>query len=343
VTPVRVAVVDDSLFVRSSVDRLLAEDPRLRFVGSAASGEEFIERCAAWDPEVVILDLAMPGMGGQQTLEWIMRHRPTPVIILSTSAEEAEQRTLRALEAGAVDFVDKRDYSLVDFAALRATLIERILRAAHAWRRAPAPAERATSPAQPPAEPGRAFRILAVGASVGGPPAIRRLLDDLGRDARVPIVLVQHMHAQFLPAFARHLADVAALPVSLAADGEPLRAGHAYVAPGGHQLAVAARDGALVARFRPRGSAVHCPSVDALFEACAEALGAETLAVLLTGMGEDGARGMQRIAASGGHTIAQDRESSVVYGMPFAAVQRGGVSEELPLAEIGPRVLRLLG
>ncbi|HEX5759897.1 MAG TPA: chemotaxis-specific protein-glutamate methyltransferase CheB [Thermoanaerobaculia bacterium] len=344
---IRVAVADDSSFIRKALARLLGGEPGFALVGSAASGEELLAHLERWAPDVVILDLSMPGMGGLATLDRIMAGRPTPVIILSTHSRQDAPATIEALHRGAMDFVDKQQYSLVDFEALRAVLVEKIRQVTRREGAAePAAAEAAEPlPARVPAPPARngAVDLVLLGASTGGPLAIETVLRDLGPAVPAPVVVVQHMPAGFTRAFADRLNAYLPLQVREAADEEPLAAGTVYIAPGGRHLRVVRRGGELHAALAdgPEDS-THRPSVDVLFVSARAAVGGRAVAVLLTGMGRDGAEGMAALAGAGGVTIAQDEASSVVYGMPRAAVAAGGAREVLPLAAIGERLRELL-
>ena len=349
-TPVRVAVVDDSSFIRMAVVRMLEGDPRIRVVGTARSGEELIERLSEWRPDVITLDLSMPGMGGLRTLDHIMASRPTPVIVLSGRSRGDAPLAIEALHRGAVDFVDKRRYSLVDFDALRDVLVRRILEVTGhdgtaSETEPPAPPTDAAEPAASPRRPkARSFDLVVVGASTGGPVAIQQLLGDLGGELDVPMVVAQHMPPGFTRAFAERLNSRLPLSVREAADGETLLPGTVYIAPAGRHLSIERRAGKLRARLgdHPAGGGSHLPSVDVLFNSAARAAGGGVLAVLLTGMGRDGARGMADLAAAGAYTLAQDEASSVVWGMPRAAAEMQAVKETVPLDAIGRRLRELL-
>lgn len=349
----RVAVVDDSAFIRKALTRMLASEDGLRVVGAAESGEELLDNLSSWRPDVITLDLTMPGMGGLQTLDRVMDERPTPVIILSTHAGEDAPLTIEALHRGAVDFIDKQRYSLMDFGALRAVLVEKILQVVSGpGQRQRRPVERPPSRAAPAEAPppekvqGVSFyELVVMGSSTGGPPIIERILTDLGPDVDVPVVVAQHMPPRFTQAFAERLNAHLPLQVREASDGEALVGATAYIAPGGRNLRLLrSNDGRIVARLGSHdGRGYHQPSVDILFGSAAESAGERTIAVLLTGMGRDGAEGMAKLRRRGARTIAQDRESCIVYGMPQAAVQRGAVELSLPADRIGAHVRTLLG
>lgn len=353
---IRIAVVDDSPFIRKALSWMLAEEPDLQLVGTASRGEDLLSNLVHWRADLIILDLAMPGMGGLATLEEILIRRPTPVIILSDNLLQGVPLAVEALHSGALDFVDKRDLSLVDFDALRKALVGRIRQLTQESRNpvlvevtqtAPKPADRpgdrsADRPANRPAPRGfhRLPSLLLVGASTGGPPAVERVLRDLGPGLRCPVLIAQHMPPGFTRAFAARLSSHLPLEVREATDGEPLLSGIAYVAPGGFHTLVESRGHRLIARLSSTADKVQ-PSVDILFTSAATVLGPRAVAALLTGMGDDGAQGMAELARAGSHTIAQDEATSAVFGMPRAAIDAGAARETLPLSLIGGRLRQL--
>jgi two-component system, chemotaxis family, protein-glutamate methylesterase/glutaminase len=344
---IRVAVADDSSFLRQAVARMLASEPGIELVGSAPTGEVLLENLDCWRPDAVILDLSMPGIGGLATLDEIMARRPVPVVILSTHSHKGAPQTIEALHRGAMDFLDKQQFSLVDFEALRRALTGKIREVAVRRTKPVRATEPAFSPLAPrvntplPFPEAGGLDVLLIGASTGGPPAIERILRDLGPDFPVPVVIVQHMPAGFTRAFAKRLSAQLHLPVREAADGEPIEEGTVYIAPGGLHLRIARSRGRLLAEVGAEPEDVpHRPSVDVLFVSAAE-LGLRSVAVLLTGMGQDGAEGMAKLAARGALAIAQDEATSVVFGMPRAAAAAGGVHEMLPLPDIGARLRRI--
>jgi two-component system chemotaxis response regulator CheB len=345
-TQIRVAVVDDSSFIRKALSWMLAEEPGLTLVGTAARGEELLENLQHWRADLIILDLAMPGIGGLATLEEILLRSPTPVIILSDNLRAAAPAALEALYRGALDVIDKRDFSLVDFEAMRKVVVGRIRQLVHTrhpageeeWRRRAPLAGPTASP--PSASPRAAPALVLIGASTGGPPAVERILRDLGPRLGCPIAVAQHMPPGFTRAFAARLASHLPFDVREVADGEPLLAGTVYVAPGGFHTTLEGRRDALYARLSVTTDRVQ-PSVDALFASGAAAVGSRAIGVLLTGMGDDGAQGMAELARAGSYTLAQDEESSAVFGMPRAAIDAGAVRETLPLSHIGGRLRQL--
>ena len=357
--PVRLAIADHSLFVREAVARLLSNEPRISVVGQAASGEELLSNLERWRPDVITLELSLPGMNGLATLDNIMTSRPTPVVIFSTHTGEDAPLTIEALHRGAVDFIDKEAYSLVDFQALRQVLVEKILgitvsepppsqtAAAGAKGAADLPARQPparSAPASAPAPRPGSYDIIVIGASTGGPPAIEQILHHLGSRVSVPVAVVQHMPQGFTRAFADRLDNKLPLQVKEAVDGERLLPATVRIAPAGAHLKIGQNGGSLVSVVtRSSVKEVHRPSVDIFFASTAKAIGARAVAVLLSGMGRDGAQGLAELAAKGAHTIAQDEASSAVYGMPRAAVELNAVCEVLPVTLIGNRLRKLLG
>jgi len=346
---VRVAIADDSAFIRKAMVRILEADPRLTVVGTATCGEELLDHLVEWSPDVISLDLSMPGIGGLRTLDLIMERQPTPVIILSTHAREDAPLTIEALHRGAVDFIDKQRYSLVDFQTLSRILIGKILEIAGKDSRFGLQPGIQPDP-EPPDEPtaagpnhSSALDLLIIAASTGGPMAIQTVLEGFTAKPPVPVILIQHMPPDFTGAFAERLNNHLPFAVRHASDGELLLAGTAYVAPGGYQLRFEKTPSGLAAIVTedPMGR-THNPSADVSFASAAEILGPKVLAVILTGMGRDGATGLAQLTRLGAHVIAQDRESSIVFGMPKAAIEHGSVAEVLPLSEIGPRVSDVL-
>ncbi len=361
--PVRLAIVDDAAFIRSALVRLLKNTP-ISVVGTARSGEELLAHLDEWRPDVITLDLNMPGMGGLATLDRIMQTRATPVIILSTHSGEGAPLTLEALSRGAADFIDKEAYSLVDFQALRQVLVARILaltRGAqnksdvqpsvrrgeqqHGSMRQPfSSGEQPLSSRKQPLSPTkqRRYDLAVIGASTGGPRAVEHLLRQLG-PAGVPVAIVQHMPKRFTRAFADRLDGMLPCPVREAGNGDVMRPDTVYIARGDEHMRVIVDGDAMKVRLSDSPeSTSHRPSVDVLFESVAECAANRTVAVLLTGMGRDGAQGMLSLYRKGAHTIVQDQESCVVYGMPRAAVEAGATQEVIPLNGIAPRMRNLL-
>ncbi len=329
---IRVFLVDDSAFVRRALSRVLALEPGFRVVGEAANGTEALARIPAAEPDLVTLDVAMPGMDGLQVLPALLRWKPSlKVLMLSAHTQEGAAATVAALEAGAVDFIDKTRFNVMDLEYLRREVVDRF--------KALAPARGGAALAPPPARPtGPSADDLArcelcvIGASTGGPAAVQRILQALPAQFPMPVVVVQHMPVGFTRPFAERLASLSRLRVTEAEDGARLVPGVAVIAPAGQHLRISPN---LAAVLTPEPSdAKHIPSVDVTMRTAARSRPGKVLGILLTGMGEDGAEGMATIRAGGGVTIAESESSCVVYGMPRAAVQRGGAGWVLSLGEI---------
>ena len=346
---IRVAVVDDSTFIRKAILRMLDDEPQIEVVGSAGSGEELLTHFDDWRPDVITLDLDMPGMGGLETLDHIMALRPTPVIILSTHSGKGAPMTIEALHRGATDFIDKQQYSLVDFEALRAVLIEKIFQVTHRTPEDDEPepdvvfeGDVQDGSAAAYAAPS-AYDLIVIGASTGGPPTLQRILEDLGGSVSVPIVIAQHMPVGFTHAFAERLNAYLPLQVGEAHTIEHLMPDTVYIAPAGSHLSISRHQGKLIAETSsfPTGL-VHMPSIDVLFDSASRAAGRRVIAALLTGMGRDGARGMAALKYRGAYTLCQDEASCIVFGMPRAALALGAVTEVATPENMGKRIKELL-
>ncbi|HEX6636806.1 MAG TPA: chemotaxis response regulator protein-glutamate methylesterase [Steroidobacteraceae bacterium] len=360
---IKVLVIDDSALVRQILVEILKGAHDVEVVGTASDPFIARERIKETNPDVLTLDVEMPRMDGITFLSNLMRLRPMPVVMVSSLTERGAEITLKALELGAVDFVSKPK---VDVAGTLAEFSEEILgkiraaagarvvaRAGGASPVLPRHSADAILPAAgAPVAPGTAGaaakkmlrttdRIVAVGASTGGTEAIREFLTGLPADSPA-ILIAQHIPAAFSAPFTRRMDSLCRLSVCEPQDGQYIMPGHVYIAPGGRHLLVE-RDGA---RYRCRlndGPPVnrHCPSVDVLFRSVAQKVGPNAVGVILTGMGDDGARGLKEMRDAGARTLAQDEASSVVWGMPGAAVRLGAVEEVLPLGKVAEAVMRL--
>lgn len=336
-----VLVVDDSAVVREVLTGLLSGEPGMDV---ATAGDPIIamEKMKKRRPDVIVLDLEMPRMDGLTFLRKIMREDPIPVVVCSGVAGDGTEAAFRAMAEGAVDIVHKPRVGLRDFLYESAILLVDVVRAASEARLEVK--TRAIAPHPPPsAEANRGFSagtIIAIGASSGGPEAIRIVLDSMPADAPATLI-VQHMPQPFTRAFAARLDATSPMRVREAKDGDAVERGSVLVAPGnmhmrlarrGAQLAVEVFDGPLVTR--------HRPSVDVLFRSMAEVAGRAGVGVLLTGMGEDGADGLLEMKRAGAATIAQDERTSVVFGMPARAIQRGAADAVVGLERLADEILR---
>ena len=364
---ITVVVTDDSAFMRRAIQKMLEKEPEIRVVGTAASGEEGLAMVERLRPDVVTMDVEMPGMGGLEAARAIAERRGPPVIMVSALTREGAETTLRALEAGAVDFIPKPDSALIDIVNVQRELVEKVkhfgsrgayLRAMQAARgerprppEPPRPPERRRATAPPVAPAGSApasaaaaprsgvFTCVAIGTSTGGPVALSQILPKLPADFPIPIVVVQHMPPGFTRPLAERLAATSKIGVVEGAEGMVLAAGTAIIAPAGKQLRLSRARGAVrVTLAEDEQRSLHVPSVDAMAASVGETYGAGSLGVILTGMGHDGVQGLRVIKERGGYVLGQDEASSVVYGMPRAAAAAGLVDRVVALDAV-PRAL----
>jgi len=338
---IRTLVVDDSALMRKLLTEVLTTDPGIEVVGTA--GDPFVARdlIKQLAPDVLTLDVEMPRMDGLTFLRNLMRLRPMPVVMVSSLTEQSAEVTLAALELGAFDFVTKPKLDLAHgLSAVARDIVGKVKAAASSKPRAPRPRQ-----AVPVVRSLDAVRmtdqLIAIGASTGGTEAIAEVLRGMPPDSP-GVVIVQHIPPEFSRRFAERLDRDSALSVREARDGDAILVGHAYVAPGDRHLRIV-RSGA---RWQCRLSdeapvSGHRPSVDVLFESVAQQAGKNAVGVLLTGMGADGARGLGAMREASAITIAQDRETSVVWGMPGEAVKRGAAVEVVPLGQVAGRLTNL--
>jgi len=344
---VKVLIVDDSAVVRQLLAELLGRDREIEVVGVAADPYIAWEKIKSLRPDVLTLDVEMPRMDGLVFLEKLMSINPMPVVMVSSLTEKGCETTLRALELGAVEFVTKPKVDVrsgtVDLAD---EIIEKVKAAAQAKRFSrrrlpvpPAPALPGAGRSSPAALIKSTQKVIAIGASTGGTQALYDVLTALPPDSP-GVVIVQHMPAGFTASFANRLDGACQIRVREARDGDRILDGHALLAPGGLHMSVV-RSGANYSVKVGMGEPVnrHRPSVDVLFQSCARYLGRNAVAAILTGMGNDGARGMLEMRQAGASTIAQDEATCVVFGMPREAISLGGVMETLPLEAIADRLL----
>ncbi len=340
---IRVLIVDDSLFMRAAIARALAAGP-FEIVGQAKDGNDALAQLAKLAPDVVTMDFNMPGMTGAETVRQVMQQRPTPVVMFSAHTRQGARETFDALAAGAVDFLTKPDGEVsVDLTKVADELIRKLTAAAQARPRIANPppptrpsssstALRVSSMAAPTTWPGGLPRLCVIAISTGGPAALSEILPALAPELRVAIVVVQHMPAGFTGALAERLDAASRISVAEARDGDRPVPGSVLIAPGDRHLEfddrgmVTLTDGPLVNGCRP--------AADVTMMSAARVYGRRALAVVMTGMGKDGAAGALAIKRADGKTLAQDQATSVIYGMPRAAIDAGAIDEIAALGDI---------
>lgn len=354
---VRVLIIDDSASVRQTLTAVLQQDPDIEVMGAASDPFMAARKIAEDIPDVITLDVEMPRMDGITFLRKLMAQHPIPVVMCSSLTETGSETLLQALEAGAVDIILKPKIGAADHLAESGMRIREVVKSAAQARvfgvrrssarsagEASNPNARFTADAMLPPPTGRAMAkttemVVCVGASTGGTEALREMLEALPANAP-GIVIVQHMPEKFTAAFAKRLNSLCEVEVKEAVDGDPVLRGHVLIAPGdqhmllerqGARYYVSVKTGPLVSR--------HRPSVDVLFRSAARAAGGNAMGVIMTGMGDDGARGMEEMKQAGAFTVAQDEATSIVFGMPKEAIARGGVDRVVPLDQIAREIL----
>lgn len=355
----KVLVVDDSAFMRKIITDMIMEDPEFTVIDTARNGVEAVKKARDLNPDLITMDVEMPLMNGLQALQAIMRECPVPVVMLSSLTDAGARETIAALELGAVDFVKKPSGSIsLDLYKVKQQLLDKLKAAARAKlpggeqeRRQPSPVESESAPVRIAADPeerggappGKIGQLVAIGTSTGGPRALQTVLSALPADFPAPVVIVQHMPPSFTKSLAERLNSLCAIRVKEAEEGMILEPATAYVAPGGWHMHVQPATGGgcriRLSHGEPRNG--HRPSVDVLFESVAELAGVRRVAVIMTGMGSDGARGLKKLRDAGAVTIAESENTSVVYGMPRAAAEMGAARFILDLHDIADKLTEL--
>ncbi len=344
---IRVLIVDDSAAMRQLLTQILTSDPSIEVVGVAPDPYFARDKIRDLKPDVLTLDVEMPRMDGVTFLEKLMRAHPMPVVMVSSLTQKGCEVTMRALELGAVDFFAKPELNTLMGVEQCSTEIIAKVKAAATARVRPikegthVPSATSQNSGKVTSQFRMTHQLIAIGASTGGTEAIREVITAFPADTP-GVVIVQHMPPGFTASFSNRLDSLCNIRVKEAQNGDKVLPGHAYIAPGnlhtsvirsGAQYVLEVKDGPPVNR--------HRPSVDVMFDSCASHAGKNVVAAILTGMGDDGARGMRRMRDAGARTIAQDEESCVVYGMPKEAVAHGGVEKVLPLDKIAGELLHL--
>ena len=332
---IRTLLIDDSAFMRKVISDIILSDESIELVGMANNGKQGLQMTDELKPDVIITDMVMPDYDGLYVVTSVMEKNPLPIILLS-SLEKTDSRIFDALEHGAFEFIDKptdlnrekiSEYGLInlikqasqtDITLLKAKQLSKKNDHVHIFGEA-------------------IYKIIVIGASTGGPSAVEYVLNNLPKNLQLPVIVVQHMPQRFLETFTERLKEQIPLPIKLAHKGESLKGGVVYVAPGESNLRIeqSVVTGHPMFTFTDKKySEFNYPSIDCLFESVAETYKNASIAVILTGMGKDGTMGLQKIKNKGGYTIAQDEDSSVVYGMPKAAYESGAVQQVVSLKQI---------
>jgi two-component system chemotaxis response regulator CheB len=344
---IRVLVVDDSALARRAITEALSRDAEIEVVGGAAEPYEARERILQFEPDVITLDLEMPRMDGLTFLKILQEHHPIPVVVISSLTQAGSAKALEALNAGAVDVIGKPDgsRSLLEMSRLLCYHVKAAAGSRRKSKRGTTPVARtAQASGQPLSFPPGKFsprKVIVIGSSTGGVEALRYLLPCLPRGLP-PIVIVQHIPANFSRIMAHHLDELCPFPVCEVVDGQELRAGQCYVAPGDFHLALQPAGMGYRARLVQSPPVHHCrPAVDILFRSAAQFAGAHAVALLLTGMGVDGAAGMKAMQMAGAATFAESEETCVVFGMPQAAIKLGAANQVLPLTRMARAIIEI--
>lgn len=340
---IRVLVADDSAVVRTLLSNMLLSHPRMRVCGTAKNGEEAYEKAKLLRPDVITLDVEMPLLNGIEALKRIMRDSPCPVIMVSRMTREGAEVTVEALALGAFDYLLKQDIKGPnDIQRLRESLIEKVEAAAGS----PLAARPARSPAfsMSLCAPARIVpRIAVIGTSTGGPRALQEILPRLPGTLPIPVLVVQHMPPGFTAPLAKRLDSLSKIKVCEAGEREHLKPGNVYIAPAGRQMTLFGSDpNVWITLSDAPNDTMHKPSVDVTMCSVAETFGRHVLGLILTGMGNDGAKGMQAIKHAGGITIGQDEASCAVYGMPRCCAESGLLQQVIPLAEVPDAIVEAL-
>jgi len=350
---IKVFTIDDSSIFREILKKIIDSHSDLIYTGYAENGLDALEKLKTIDPDVITLDVEMPEMNGIDTLKEIMKRKPVPVIMISSFTEHGADITLQALEIGAVDYLQKPESD--NFKKNIDLLEEEILSKIRLFSGFKFPNNKyfkqeleddglpvigGLPSFEVLKERKRGIKIIAIGASTGGTIALSEILSTIRKDIGVPIVIAQHMPELFTHSFAKRLNSLCDLEIKEAKDGEKIKPNIAYIAKGGYQMRVINR------RIRlsnsDQGSA-YKPSVDILFSSVKDEYGSKVLSIILTGMGSDGADGITEISGAGGYTVAQDEESSVIFGMPGSAIKTGKIERIIPLSMIGNFINEFVG
>ncbi|MBF0608257.1 MAG: chemotaxis response regulator protein-glutamate methylesterase [Candidatus Magnetobacterium sp. LHC-1] len=345
---IRVLIVDDSAFMRNAIKSMLTSDPDIQVVGVARDGVEAIEKVATLKPDIMTLDVEMPRMNGLETLKILMEKSPLPVIMVSSLTTDGAKVTLDALDMGAVDFIPKNLSELsVNIVNIKLMLIDKIKQIGSKGLKVVKKTSKVSSRLAVHVSTAKnvqftsskRMNIIAIGTSTGGPKALQSIVPMLPKNISIPIVISQHMPHSFTGPFAERLNQLSQVCVREAKNGEKLQSGIVYIAPGCGHMSIVKKGIEKYISISESNEYIYKPSVDVMMLSVAQLYPGNCLGVILTGMGNDGLKGMKAIKESDGRTIAQDEESCVVYGMPKAVVDAGIVDKIVSLAEVAGEII----
>jgi two-component system chemotaxis response regulator CheB len=341
----RALVIDDSAYNRVTISRMLESSPKIKVVATAVNGEDGIKQVMKHKPDVITLDLEMPVMDGFAFLRWLMANKPTPVI--AVSSRSSDRSVFKALDLGALDFIAKPGGRVSPrLEEIERDLVAKVLQVAdirmeNLRRRIVEEEEIAQREPEPPAECEGGIELVAIGCSTGGPPALQHVFQTLPM-LPIPIVVAQHMPQAFTRLFAERVNKLTSYTVKEGDDGEMLEGGTVYVAPGGMQMEVRRiAEGLQIRVFPAKVNDLYAPSVDRLLISASEACGDRLVAIIMTGMGDDGAQAIRRVRERGGRTIAESPQTAIIFGMPNEAIKTGCIDLVLPLGEIPMAIQKL--
>lgn len=342
---VKVLIVDDSAFMRNTLSSMISSDPELEVIGIAKDGVEAVDKVEKLKPDIVTMDVEMPRMDGIEALKHIMDTNPVPVLMVSSLTTDGAHATLEALEIGAVDFIPKNLQDLsINIVKIKEILIDKIKKIGRKGlvRRV---IRHTAEPLRMPKITGysshKKISIVAIGSSTGGPKALQSIITKLPIDFPLPIVIAQHMPPSFTGPFAERLNQISNIEVKEAESGEPIKNGVVYIAPGSGHMSLQRKKITETSIFvtEDRGEYIYRPSVDVLMLSAVESFSGRVLGVILTGLGNDGEKGMREIKNKGGRTIAESEESCVVFGMPKAVIQAGAADKIVPVEEVAGEII----
>ena len=347
-SPVKVLVVDDSAFMRKAITGMLNSDPDIKVVGEAVDGEDAVLKVKSLIPDVVTMDIEMPKLNGLDALRLIMKDKPVPVIMVSSLTEEGARETMKALEIGAVDYVSKHlSGNIVNISNIKSDICSKVKLVGRSKfklkRLTDAGPAAVLTPDFSLRHGVNRVKLVIIGSSTGGPKSLQDVLPKLPKDFPAGVIVVQHMLPLFTASFAERMRELCHLEVREARDGDIIKPGLVLIAKGGSQLLVErAKTGEVHVTLTDEPKTIHMPSVDVAMESAAHVYAGHALGVIMTGMGQDGCQGLKMIKKMNGKAIAQDEETSVIFGMPKAAIDSGIVDKIVPLGKIAAEIINML-